>query len=118
MQGKLRCLGSNQHLKSKFGKGYVVQLKVPHSRAPAPCVPRLFCVSFDHLNCFSQVPTSNEDKAVEFVQGLVPSAVVTQRHMGALSFNAPQLQVTTLVCLSSTLLQPVTTRNRVQTLQR
>ena len=26
-QGKLRCLGSNQHLKSKFGKGYVVQLK-------------------------------------------------------------------------------------------
>ncbi len=52
VQGKLRCLGSNQHLKSKFGKGYVVQLKVPHNHAPASCVPRLFCVSFDHLNLF------------------------------------------------------------------
>ena len=30
---------------------------------------------------------------MEFVKGLVPSAVVTQRHMGALSFNVQQLQV-------------------------
>jgi hypothetical protein len=36
---------------------------------------------------------SNEEKALEFVKGLVPSAVVTQRHMGALSFNVQQLQV-------------------------
>ena len=33
------------------------------------------------------------EKAVEFVKALVPSAVVTQRHMGALSFNVQQLQV-------------------------
>ena len=87
VQGKLRCLGSNQHLKSKFGKGYVLQLKVgqmpqvvgvtPHSRA-------------------LQVPIDNEDRAIAFVQGAVPSAVVTQRHMGALSFNAEQLQVPAL----------------------
>ena len=54
----------------------------------------------------SQVPTSNEDKAVAFVQGLVPSAVVTQRHMGALSFNAPQLQVKMLSCIEQAVLQP------------
>jgi hypothetical protein len=87
VQGKLRCLGSNQHLKSKFGKGYVLQLKVgqmplvvgvtPHSRA-------------------LQVPIDNEDRAIAFVQGVVPSAIVTQRHMGALSFNAEQLQVPAL----------------------
>ena len=49
------------------------------------------------LRCYSsasfQVPINNEEKAVEFVKGLVPSAVVTQRHMGALSFNVQQLQV-------------------------
>lgn len=28
--GKLRCLGSAQHLKSKFGQGYQVELKVKH----------------------------------------------------------------------------------------
>jgi hypothetical protein len=43
-QGKMRCLGSNQHLKSKFGKGYVLQLK---ASANAPivafeCVLRVF----------------------------------------------------------------------------
>jgi hypothetical protein len=26
--GKLRCLGSSQHLKSRFGEGYVVDAKV------------------------------------------------------------------------------------------
>lgn len=45
-QGKLRCLGSNQHLKSKFGKGYVVQLKV--ARFEFTCVQThadvVFCV--------------------------------------------------------------------------
>lgn len=66
IQGKLRCLGSNQHLKSKFGKGYVLQLKVP---------------------------VKSEEQAVSFVQGLVPSAVLTQRHMGALSFNIEHLQL-------------------------
>jgi ABC-type glutathione transport system ATPase component len=28
--GKLRCLGSAQHLKSKFGQGYQVEMKVKH----------------------------------------------------------------------------------------
>jgi hypothetical protein len=40
---------------------------------------------------------NNEEKALEFVKGLVPSAVVTQRHMGALSFNVAQLQVHTVL---------------------
>ena len=42
------------------------------------------------------VPIDNEDRAIAFVQGVVPSAIVTQRHMGALSFNAEQLQVQAL----------------------
>ena len=42
---------------------------------------------------FVQVPANSEEKAVAFVHGLVPSAVVTQRHMGALSFNIQNLQV-------------------------
>jgi ABC-type multidrug transport system ATPase subunit len=29
VNGKLQCLGSSQHLKSKFGKGCVVQMRVP-----------------------------------------------------------------------------------------
>jgi ATP-binding cassette, subfamily A (ABC1), member 3 len=29
--GQLRCLGSSQHLKSKFGKGYQLEVKVQHA---------------------------------------------------------------------------------------
>jgi hypothetical protein len=53
-----------------------------------------------------QVPIVNESKAIEFVQGMVPSAVVTQRHMGALSFNAPKLQVTFVAIVAAALFRP------------
>jgi hypothetical protein len=43
-QGKMRCLGSNQHLKSKFGKGYVLQLKASANAllVALECVLRVF----------------------------------------------------------------------------
>jgi ATP-binding cassette subfamily A (ABC1) protein 3 len=59
--GSLRCLGSTQHIKSKFGGGSNLTMKLPHAH---------------------QVPD-----AIERVQRTLPSAVVKEVHLTQISFD-------------------------------
>uniref|UniRef100_A0A914XN67 ABC transporter domain-containing protein n=1 Tax=Plectus sambesii TaxID=2011161 RepID=A0A914XN67_9BILA len=59
--GSLRCLGSTQHIKSKFGGGSNLTIKLPHAH---------------------QVPA-----AIERVRQTLPNAVVKEVHLTQVSFN-------------------------------
>ena len=100
--GQAALLGLEPALEDKIRQGLRAAAQGA-SPPPSQCAPRLThssaCVyvcmhTSPTLHPSLQVPIENEERAVAFVQGVVPSAVVTQRHMGALSFNAQQLQVT------------------------
>ena len=40
VNGQFKCLGSIQHLKSRFGKGYTVMMKISGSKAAAYSAPK------------------------------------------------------------------------------
>jgi hypothetical protein len=59
------CLGTPQHLKAKFGRGYTIELK-----------------STDH---------TNEDALKGFVEHLVPEAVLESCFWGFVKYTLPQV---------------------------
>lgn len=62
--GQMRCLGTPQHLKNRFGAGYGLELRL---RSEAKCA-----------------------EAVAVVQALCPAATLTQHAGTRLSFRIPQ----------------------------
>ena len=63
--GRLACLGTAQHLKSKFGLGYLLELKTADA--------------------------SHEAAVRDFVVTLVPGAHLTECHSGHLKYSLPQV---------------------------
>ena len=64
VNGRLACLGTSQHLKSKYGQGYLMEVK-----------------------------TRNLDKEVdvhEFVTSLSPGAVLDESHSGQMKYQLPE----------------------------
>ncbi|XP_055893939.1 phospholipid-transporting ATPase ABCA3-like isoform X2 [Biomphalaria glabrata] len=61
LRGRFTCIGSPQHLKSKFGQGYTLIIKM------------------GHLPEGPQAPT---DPVVEYIQSLVPDTTVFDDHQG------------------------------------
>jgi ABC-type sulfate/molybdate transport systems ATPase subunit len=66
VSGRLACLGSSQHLKSKFGQGYLLEAKV--------------------------ADPSREAELLQFVHTLSPGAVVNESHHGHVKFSLPQVR--------------------------
>ncbi|XP_060028541.1 ATP-binding cassette sub-family A member 17-like [Erinaceus europaeus] len=66
VQGRFRCLGSPQHLKSKFGSGYVLQAKV---------------------QCDGRQAALEEFKA--FVHLTFPGSVLEDEHQGMVHYHLP-----------------------------
>ncbi|EGG13872.1 ABC transporter A family protein [Cavenderia fasciculata] len=64
-QGKLKALGSPQHLKSKFGEGYSLKI----------------CIDDNHVD---------QVDAVSFVQQFSPSATLSERFIGNYTFRLPK----------------------------
>ena len=45
--GRLQCLGGQQHLKTKYGGGYMLELRVADGRCPRACLPPMLAHSAD-----------------------------------------------------------------------
>jgi ABC-type multidrug transport system ATPase subunit len=67
VKGRLACLGSVQHLKKRFGKGYTVELKTSD---------------------VSKVP-----QVQEFIASLAPEAILGEHHGGHLNWQLPKAGV-------------------------
>ncbi|EDO28092.1 predicted protein [Nematostella vectensis] len=65
VNGQFKCVGSAQHLKSRFGMGYTLMLKVE---------ARL-------------VPVSNTEQAQQFVSSTFPGAQLLESHNGMLTYQ-------------------------------
>jgi len=64
--GRLRCLGSGQHLKNKYGAGYTLELRVAEERA---------------------------DEAANFVRQTFEGAIATEQHGGQLRYDIPRSEM-------------------------
>uniref|UniRef100_H2Z857 ABC transporter domain-containing protein n=1 Tax=Ciona savignyi TaxID=51511 RepID=H2Z857_CIOSA len=62
VNGKLRCMGGPQHLKSKFGEGYVIEVKVK----------------------------SNAELAKSQIEASFPGSTLKDEHQGMLTYHVPQ----------------------------
>jgi ABC-type multidrug transport system ATPase subunit len=66
VSGELHCLGSSQHLKNKFGKGYLVE--------------------------FNSTPETKSE-VISLVSTTLPSATLTEEHGGHMKFEVPLASV-------------------------
>eukprot|EP00123_Amoebidium_parasiticum_P018720 comp24269_c0_seq1/m.45256 comp24269_c0_seq1/g.45256 ORF comp24269_c0_seq1/g.45256 comp24269_c0_seq1/m.45256 type:complete len:1770 (-) comp24269_c0_seq1:99-5408(-) len=64
VSGRLRCLGSIQHLKSRFGQGYTVSLKLPFG--------------------------ADTGNVKDFMATTFPGSELKEEHHGLLNYNLPQ----------------------------
>ena len=71
--GRFRCMGSSQHLKSKFGRGYTLDLRIDEAQA-------------------------SEVKAE--IIALFPSAELTEAHASKLAFTLEHSSVALAACLA------------------
>lgn len=69
VNGSFRCLGSSQHLKSKFGQGFTVLIKLKSSADEATVVPKV-CATMDTL-----FPGENKLKDSHQVRVLTPWSI-------------------------------------------
>nr|XP_018668972.1 ATP-binding cassette sub-family A member 3-like isoform X3 [Ciona intestinalis] len=65
VNGKLRCLGGPQHLKSKFGEGYTIEMKVK----------------------------SNPGLSKVYMEDNFPGSTLKDEHQGLLTYHVPQYKV-------------------------
>jgi len=65
--GRLQCLGSIQHLKSRFGSGYLMELSTDENMT---------------------------DRAIQFIQHTYPHATMEEMHAGRMKFRLPQAGTT------------------------
>lgn len=79
VNGKFRCLGSTQHLKNKFAKGYTLTIKVKK-------IPRSSSESF---NTSSQSIVSRDDMypIKAFIEESFPGAVLMEEFQGLLTYS-------------------------------
>ena len=61
VKGKLKCLGSNQYLKQKFGSGYTLEVKTNEDKQTdlANVIEKLFNKQANLSECFSNRFTFN-----------------------------------------------------------
>lgn len=71
VNGEFKCLGSTQHLKNKFSKGFLLTIKVK---------------KVDEL----QAQQMRLDAVKAFVEGNFPGAVLKEEYLDSLSFHVPQ----------------------------
>ena len=72
--GALQCLGSIQHLKSRFGSGYLMEINASETSAPA---------------------------VAAFVRRMYPQSQLEQQHGGRLKYRLPQQGLTLSSVFSS-----------------
>ena len=46
VNGELRCLGGPQHLKSRFGQGYTIEVKIPANTETSEAVRKFMEINF------------------------------------------------------------------------
>jgi len=73
VNGQFKCLGSPQHLKSKFGEGYTVIIKIA---AASPGVP------------------PDNEPMKEFITATFPGSVLKDQHEGLVHYQIVDLSVT------------------------
>eukprot|EP01135_Chromosphaera_perkinsii_P004597 Nk52_evm5s290 gene=Nk52_evmTU5s290 len=80
VDGELRSMGSPQHLKSKFGDGYYLQMKLNSSRVP---------VLGDDSTAAKSIAEPLETHVMRELQKQIPSMVVTEKRTGQLNVHIP-----------------------------
>ncbi|XP_065201451.1 uncharacterized protein LOC135832246 isoform X2 [Planococcus citri] len=82
VNGKLRCIGSTQHLKNLYGAGYTLEVKI---------------------NSDDGSGTEKEEKIKEFVNNVFPLATLEETFTDHLVFSIPQSSVRSLAHCFSTI---------------
>jgi ATP-binding cassette subfamily A (ABC1) protein 1 len=95
VNGKFKCIGSLQHLKSRFGKGYVVMIKLkpsPHEDIDPPAIPPMVQVKEFMSGMFAGCEVIEEHQG--FVKYHIESSSTRLSEMfGALEENASRLNI-------------------------
>lgn len=80
VKGRLKCIGSPQHLKSRFGEGYTLEVKVPRDRVTAV-----------ELFVMRELPGAKLSEA--FGGHLVFNVSITENDLSHVSFGAGESKV-------------------------
>ncbi|KAJ3158388.1 hypothetical protein HDU86_002854 [Geranomyces michiganensis] len=91
--GKLRCLGTVQHLRERFGHGYLINVRVKDWSANADSVMLSDRAAGGGRHLDSRLAL---DKTLGFIQHTYPGAYVTERHRNHARVLVPRESVTAL----------------------
>ena len=92
VNGKFKCIGSLQHLKSRFGKGYVIMIKIRSSREDSPEIELVAQVKDFMSNTFAGCELIEEHQGFVKYQIQHSSARLSEI-FGALEGNAERLSI-------------------------
>ena len=79
VNGEFKCLGSTQHLKNKFGEGFVLTLKLKRKSSQ----------NGDIVRTESQEMLEEKAEVKEFLHQKFPEAVLKEEYYDMLTFNIP-----------------------------
>ncbi|XP_037883728.1 phospholipid-transporting ATPase ABCA1 isoform X1 [Glossina fuscipes] len=87
VNGKLKCIGSTQHLKNKFSKGLILKIKVKSSIVLGSASSRMSLLRSTSVSL--SVPEQEARYVKQFVEVEFPQAVLKEEYQGILTFYIP-----------------------------
>lgn len=98
VNGKFQCIGSPQHLKNKFGKGYILAIKVADEDQDLKYNPQgqlTLTKSSENLEKLKNLQDSSSDNQDDFlkihtlIKNSIPGAVLKEQHANMLQYQLP-----------------------------